>query len=351
MVVRNMLAAAGVVAAAAALATGCGSGGSSTGSGGTTTVKLMVGGIDKQIYLPAMLTERLGYFKQQGLKVELSDEPAGVEAADQLLAGKVDGVVGFYDHTLDLQGKGRYTESVVQLLRLPGEAEMCRNDVTSQVSSPADWSGRKLGVTGLGSSTYFLTQYLATHNGVDKSKITPVAVKAGPTFVAAMKQKAIDCGMTTEPTITAVQEKKLGTPLIDMRNETGTVQALGGVYPASALYMRNDWVASHQATVQKLANAFVKTLHWIQSHSAAQITAKMPAGYYAGVGKDQYIRALEAQKGIYSPDGVMPNGGPQTVLKVLGSFDPSVKGHTIDLSKTYTTQFVDKANAGLGAGA
>jgi NitT/TauT family transport system substrate-binding protein len=352
MVVRKMLAAGGAIAAAAALAAGCGANhgsDSGKGPGGTTTVKLMVGGLDKQIYLPAMLTQKLGYFKEQGLNVELSDEPAGVEAADQLLAGKVDGVVGFYDHTLDLQGKGRTTESVVQLLRLPGEAEMCRSGVSGDVHSPADWSGRKLGVTGLGSSTYFLTQYLATHNGVDKSKITPVAVKAGPTFVAAMQQKAIDCGMTTEPTITAVQEKGLAQPLIDMRNEAGTVQALGGVYPSSSLYMRNDWVASHQATVQKLANAFVKTLHWIQSHSAAQIAAQMPADYYAGVGKAQYVKALDAQKAIFSPDGVMPKGGPETVLKVLSSFDPSVKGHKIDLGKTYTTQFVEKANASLGS--
>ena len=353
MVVRKMLAVGGGLAAAAALATGCGAthgdGSSGSNSKGTTTVKIMVGGLDKQIYLPAMLTQRLGYFKQQGLNVELSDEPAGVEAADQLLAGKVDGVIGFYDHTLDLQGKGRQTESVVQLLRLPGEAEMCRTDVAGSVHSPADWSGRKLGVTGLGSSTYFLTQYLATHSGVDTKKITPVAVKAGPTFVAAMQHKAIDCGMTTEPTVTAVQQKNLGRPLIDMRTETGTMQALGGVYPSSALYMRNDWVASHQAVVQKLANALVKTLRWIQAHSAGQITDRMPPEYYAGVGKAQYVKALEAQKAIFSPDGVMPQGGPETVLKVLSSFDPAVKGHEIDLSKTYTTEFVKKANATLGA--
>src|SRR4051812_2771934 len=291
MVLRRMLA-AGAIAAVAAVAAGCGSNGTSSKSaasrgGSTATVKLMVGGLDKQIYLPAMLAQRLGYYKEQGLKVELSDEPAGVEAANQLLAGKVDGVIGFYDHTVDLQGNGKQTESVVQLLKLPGEAVVCRSGVTGEVTSPADWSGRKLGVTGLGSSTYFLTQYLATHNGVPTSKITPVAVKAGPTFVAAMKQKAIDCGMPTEPPITAVQEKGPGQPLIDMRNEAGTTQALGGVYPASALYMRNDWVAGHQATVQKLANALVKTLHWVQSHSAAQITDQMPADYYQGVGKAQ----------------------------------------------------------------
>ena len=354
MVGRKKLAAGGAIVAAAAIAAGCGSGSSSSGgsagaAGGTKTVKIMVGGLDKQIYLPAMLTKRLGYFKQQGLDVQLSDEPAGVEAANQLLAGKVDGVVGFYDHTIDLQGNGKDAQSVVQLLRLPGEAEMCRNDVSGAISSPSDWHGKKLGVTGLGSSTYFLTQYLAVKNGVPTHKITPVAVKAGPTFVAAMQQKAIDCGMTTEPTVTAVQEKGLGKPLIDLRTEAGTRQALGGIYPSSALYMRNDWVARNPQTVQKLANAFVKTLRWMQTHSPEQITAKMPPAYYAGVGRAQYVKALAAQKAIFSPDGVMPAGGPETVLKVLDAFDPAVKGKKIDLSKTYTTEFARKANAALGA--
>src|SRR5712671_1376145 len=41
-------------------------------------VSIMVGGIEKQIYLPAKLAERLGYFKEQGLSVELLTEPAGV---------------------------------------------------------------------------------------------------------------------------------------------------------------------------------------------------------------------------------------------------------------------------------
>jgi NitT/TauT family transport system substrate-binding protein len=48
---------------------------------------------------------------------------------------------------------------------------------------------------------------------------------------------------------------------------------------------------------------------------------------------------------MYTPDGVMPAGGPQTVLNVLSAFDPGVKGHDIDLSKTFTTQFVSSAAA------
>src|SRR5205814_8077985 len=70
------------------------------------TIRIMVAGIDKQIYLPATLAERLGYFTAQGLTVELLSEASGVHAEDQLLTGAVQAVVGFYDHTISLQAKG-----------------------------------------------------------------------------------------------------------------------------------------------------------------------------------------------------------------------------------------------------
>jgi len=326
--------------------TGCGSS-ASGGGDGSGTITIMVGGLDKQIYLPAMLTQKLGYFTDQGLHVQLKTEPAGVQAETAMIAGKVDAVVGFYDHTIDLQGKGKHAESVVQLLRVPGEVELCRSGLKGTVASPADWSkGTKLGVTGLGSSTNFLSEYLAVRNHVPTSDVTSVAVKAGNTFIAAMKHESIDCGMTSVPTVTRLLHTKTAYPIVDMRTARGTRKALGGLYPASALYMRNDYVAEHGATVQKLANAFVSTMHWIGDHTAEQITAKVPPEYYKGSGKDAYISALKAEKDIYTPDGIMPEGGPQTVLKVLGSFDPAVKGKKIDLSKTYTTKFAKKADQG-----
>ena len=316
----------------------------STNAQGLTTVKLMVGGANKQIYLPAKLAERLGYFKEQGLDVQLSDEPAGVDAETAMLAGQVDGVVGFYDHTIDLQGKNKATESVVQLLQVPGEVELCRTDVAGQIHSPADWKGRNLGVTGLGSSTNFLTKYLAVRNGLQAADVHSVAVEAGNTFIAAMQHKSIDCGMTTEPTISALLNTGQATVLVDMRTAAGATQALGGVYPASAVYMQKSYVDAHKDVVQKLVNAFVKTMKFIAKSSPDQITDQMPAEYYTGVGRAPYVKAQADEKGIYTPDGIMPQGGPQTVLNVLSSFDPNVKGHNVDLTKTYTTEFAQQAN-------
>ncbi|MGW5234304.1 ABC transporter substrate-binding protein [Streptomyces nodosus] len=315
---------------------------SGKGGGKGEKVKIMVGGLDKVIYLPAMLTQQLGYFDAEGLDVELLSEPAGVQAETALVAGQVQGTVGFYDHTLDLQTKGKQVESVVQFSHAPGEVEIVSNKVAKDITSPKDFKGRKLGVTGLGSSTDFLTKYLAVKNGVQVSEFSPVAVGAGPTFLSALEKGSIDAGMTTDPTVAMALEKKIGKVLVDMRTPEGSQEALGGPYPSSSLYMQTDWVNGHKDTVQKLANAFVKTLKWMSTHSADEIAAKMPADYSQG-DKKLYARAIESTLPMFTEDGVMPENGPETVERVLKAFNPNIKNATIDLGKTYTTEFVEKA--------
>ncbi|MEX2970129.1 ABC transporter substrate-binding protein [Streptomyces sioyaensis] len=335
---------AAVAAATLALTTltACGGGSAAAGSDDKNgKIKIMVGGLDKVIYLPARLTQQLGYFKDEGLDVTLLTEPAGVQATTSLVSGDVQGVVGFYDHTLDLQVKGKQVESVVQLAHAPGEVEVVSNKAAGDLTSPKDFKGKKLGVTGLGSSTDFLTKYLAVKNGVQTNEFTPVAVGAGQTFLSALQQGSIQGGMTTDPTVAQIVDKNLGKVLLDMRTPEGSQKALGGPYPSSSLYMNTDWVNSHKETVHKLANAFVKTLKWMSTHTAEQIAAKMPADYAQG-GKKLYAQAIKDTLPMFTKDGVMPADGPATVERVLKSFNPNLKNATVDLKKTYTTEFVKK---------
>ncbi|WPC65913.1 ABC transporter substrate-binding protein [Rhodoferax ferrireducens] len=304
-------------------------------------VTIMVGGYEKHIYLPAKLAEGLGYFKAEGLDVELLNEGSGVDAENEMLAGAVQGVVGFYDHCVDLQTKGKYVESVVQFSQAPGEVELVSTK-HPEIKSVADLRGKSLGVTGLGSSTNFLSQYLMVKAGVPLGEFSTIPVGAGTTFIAAMTQDKIQAGMTTEPTISRLLKTGEARVLVDMRSIEKTKQALGGTYPAASLYMPTDWVEKNKPTVQKLANAFVKTLKYINTHSAAEIADKMPKDFYAG-DKEGYIKALADGKAMFTADGVMPAGGPETVLSVLSAFSKNVKGKTVDLSKTYTTEFVKNA--------
>src|SRR2546426_4251012 len=252
-------------------ASAAGSAAATAATAAPVTLTIMVGGLNKQIYLPNKLTEALGYFKDQNLTVTLIDEPSGKDSTTALIASEVEGASGSYDHTIDVQGLGKNLTEVVQLLRAPGEAEMVATAKASEIKSAADFKGRKLGVTSIGSGTHGLTQYLAVKNGIATDQFTPIAVGAGDTFIAAIKQGTIEAGMTTEPTISRLLKTGDAKVLIALRTPDGTPAALGGDYPFISIYMRSDWVASHKPVVQRLVNAYVKTLKWIGSHTPQEI--------------------------------------------------------------------------------
>ena len=315
-----------------------------TGDGGKPKVTIMVGGLEKVIYLPAMLTKQLGYFDQQGVDVDLQSEQSGASAETTLVSGQVQGVVGFYDHTIDLQAKDQCITSVVQMANIPGEAEVVSTANTDKIHGAADFRGKKLGVTSLGSSTDFLTKALAAKAGVGTDEFTPVKVGAGTSFIASVDNGGIDAGMTTDPTIAQMVNTGKGKVLYDMRTPEGTKAALGGLYPASSLYLNCDFVQRNHDVVQKLANAFVATLKWISQHSAEEIAAKMPPSYNGG-NEALYVQSIKDSIGMFNADGRMDPAGAKNVLDVLSTFSTNVKPRkdSIDLSKTYTSEFVDAA--------
>ncbi len=320
-------------------------GGSNTGSSGSGPIplKIMVGGLNKQIYLPNELAQRLGYFTKEGLNVTLIDEASGQSAEDEVLANQVDAGSGSYNHTIELQAAGKQMESVVQLGIAPGEAEMVSAKEAGQIQSPKDLIGKNLGVTELGSGTQTLTTILLHNVGISADQVHFIPVGAGDTFIAAMQQGKIDAGMTTEPTISRLLSSGVGKVLADLRTPQSTQAALGGPYPFICVFMQNSYVNSHRDVVQKLVNAYVKTLKWIQTHTPDQIAAMMPPDYYAN-NKDLYVTALKNQVAIFSPDGKMPDGGPQFVLSTEKQTNKSVQGKQIDLSMTYTNEFTNNAS-------
>src|SRR5260370_8363709 len=98
--------------------------------------------------------------------------------------------------------------------------------------------------------------------------------------------------------------------------------------------MDRGWMEGKKETAQKVVNVFVKTLKWMNSHSPEEIAAQMPKDYYAGE-LDLYVQGLREGRAQYSPDGMMPQGAPESVLKQLSRFSPKLHGKTIHLPKTY----------------
>jgi NitT/TauT family transport system substrate-binding protein len=260
-----------------------------------------------------------------------------------VLAGQVDAGSGSYNHTIELQAAGKQMEAVVLLNVAPGEAEVISAKEANQIHSVSDLKGKNLGVTELGSGTQTLTTALLHKVGITPAQVHFVPVGAGDTFIAALQQGKIDAGMTTEPTISRILSTGVGKMLVDLRSPVSTQAALGGPYPFICLFMQNSYVSAHKDVVQKIVNAYVKTLKWMHTHTAAQIADMMPADYYAG-NKALYVQALQNQMAIFSPDGLMPSEAPQSVLNTEYQSNLVPQSKQIDLSTTFTNQFVNNAS-------
>jgi len=330
-----------IVAAAALGVAALLSGGASAQQIEKKDLKLAVGGKPLLYYLPLTLAERLGYFKDAGLNVEISDFGGGAKSLQALIGGSADVVTGAYDHTIQMQAKNQPVVAVVELGRFPGIV-LANVKKSGEIKDVKDLKGKKIGVTAPGSSTNFMVNYMLVQNGLKPDDVSFIGVGGSASAVAAVKRGEIDAISHLDPVISQLQNDGDITIMADTRTEEGTRQVYGGPYPAAVLYAKPDFIQQNPNTVQALVDAFVRTLKWLETASADDVVKVLPEEYFLG-NKDLYKSALERSRPTYSRDGRIPKEGAENAYKVLKAFDPAVASAPIDLSKTYTDTFVEKA--------
>lgn len=312
-----------------------------SGSAWAESVRMSVGSYNLN-NLPFVVAQGLGLYAKQGLDVTVDNfASGGSKTLQALVAGSTDIAVGFYDHTIQMQSQGKNIIAFVDLARNSGLVLAGTPDGKFDPAKPETIKGAKIGITSPGSSSDFFVRYYLQRHGLSANDVSLIAVGSGGSAVAALQQGKIDLLVNYDPAATFVVEKGVGKILIDARNDEGAKQIYGGIYPTSVLYATQDFVNGHPQTIQKVTNATVEALDWMQKHSAAEIVAKLPADFISG-DKETYTKAVENARAIFSTDGLINDTDVKTPLDVLKSFNEKVAGAKIDLSKTYTNEFVKK---------
>jgi NitT/TauT family transport system substrate-binding protein len=302
---------------------------------------MSVGGQTQFIYLPLTLASQLGFFKDEGLTVNISDLRGGSEAVAALMGGSVDAVTGFYEHTIRARAQGKRLVMVALFDRYPGVVLMVGKRHLDTVQTIKDLTGKPVGVTAVGSSTDQLLKYLLRKNALDPQAI-PVVTAGISTMLGALEQDQIWAGVIVDPLATKLEHDGIAKPLYDTRTEKGTLDIFGGPWPGGGFYTTEDFIRQHPRTVQSLVNAGLRALRYIKEHSPEEIAAAMPPSFWGG-DRDQYVASLRANIGLYSSDGMMPEEGASNVLKTLSLVDQTIAQAKIDLKETYDNSFVAKA--------
>jgi sulfonate transport system substrate-binding protein len=329
---------------AAALAVGIGPGALAQAKPEKSKVTLGVGGKPLLYYLPLTIAERKGYFKEEGLDVEINDFGGGAKSLQALIGGSVDVVTGAYEHTIRMQAKGQDVRAITELGRFPAIVIAVKKDKAGQVKSAADFKGLKIGVTAPGSSTALTAQYAMVKAGLKPSDAAIIGIGSGASGVAAMQKGEIDVISHLDPVIAKLEADGDIVVLIDTRTEAGTRALFGGSNPAATLYSKKEFIDANPGTTQALVNAFMKSLKWLQTAKPQDVADTVPPEYHLG-DKALYLKAVQNSLESYSRTGIVPAEGMASVMDMLKQLDPELKDAKVDLAATFDDRFVKKAGA------
>ncbi|GAB4439316.1 MAG: ABC transporter substrate-binding protein [Rhodocyclaceae bacterium] len=306
-------------------------------------IHIAVGGKAAFYYLPLTIAEQLGYFRDEGLEVKISDFAGGSAALRAVVGGSADVVSGAYEHTINLQSKKQIFQAFVEMGRAPQISVGVSKARAAGFRSYKDLKGMKIGVSAPGSSTNMVVNLIAAKGGLKPGDYSIVGVGTGAGAVAAMKSGQIDAISNVDPVMTMLEQEGAVKVIADARTLRGTQEVFGGPMPAAVLYAPIEFVKKNPNTVQALANAIVRADRWLQAAAPRDILKTVPEAYLLG-NQALYLFSYAKVKEALSPDGYISDAGTKTALKALSSFNPAVKASEIKLELTYTNEFVKKAH-------
>ncbi|MGZ5100692.1 MAG: ABC transporter substrate-binding protein [Usitatibacter sp.] len=308
-------------------------------------ITIAVGGKNLFYYLPLTVAERKGYFRDEGLEVEIPDFAGGAKALQALVGGSADMVSGAYEHTINMAAKKQPIKAVVLQAKYSSIALVMPKDKAAKYKSAKELKGLKIGVTAPGSSTNMFVNNLLAKEGLKPTDVSIVGVGAGSGAVAAMEKGEIDAISNLDPVLTQLESTGKFAAVADSRTEKGMKDIYGGDYHASVIYITDEFIKKNPNTVQAVVNAMVRADKWIAKATPQEIVDLMPNEYKAG-NPSLYKEALLKNMIGFSEDGLMSMKAAENVYKVLRQFEPSViAAGKMDLNATFDNSFVKKAQA------
>jgi len=307
-----------------------------------TKLTIGVGGKTLFYYLPLTIAEQKGYFKAEGLEVEIPDFPGGAKALQAMVGGSADIVSGAFEHTITQQAKGQNIEALVLQGKYAGIVLAMPKAKAAAYKSPADLKGMKIGVTAPGSSTNMFVNILLARAGLKPDAASFIGVGAGAGAVAFMKRGELDAISNLDPVIATLEANGDAVAVVDTRTAKGMHDIYGDAYAAGCIYAPVDFAKKYPNTAQAVVNAMVRALRFIQNSTPEEIVAAVPPEYYSD--KAIYTAALKANLETFRHDGAISLAAAQAVYRDLKTFDPGLQSAaSIDLAKTIDMQFQQKA--------
>jgi NitT/TauT family transport system substrate-binding protein len=233
-------------------------------------------------FLPLYLAEEEGYFKEEGLEVELVAFRGGTDLVRGMVAGAVDVAVGAMAELMvgirsgqEIRAfYGGFNMAVFEWYAVP------------EITSIEQTKGKRFGVTRFGSSTDYLTRYVLNRNGLNPETDVQIIQGGGSgARMAAMEAGQLDVNIYAPPE-TFMSADQGYSKIYDQ-------QDIAKDYPNHTFYAPLDFLESKPNTIKALLRAFVKGVRLAKADRERSIkTISQRIGVdeaYAGRTYDDFI--------------------------------------------------------------
>ena len=307
-----------------------------------TKIMMAIDGRTVLYYLPLTIAEQLGYFRAEGLDLQIVEAGSAAAALQAVISGAADVCSGAYEQTLNLQSKNHMFQSFVMQGRAPQIAFGVSTKTMPGYKLASELKGKKIAVSALGSPSHLVASRVLLQRGVKPDEVSFVSVGMGIAALQALHTGQVDAMCNIEPLITMMEFKGEIKVISDTRTLKGTAAVFGGPMPAACLYAATDFVRKNPNTCQAMTNAIVHSLKWLQTAGPGDIIKTVPENYLFN-DRGVYLASFEKVRESLSSDGMMPDDGPRTALRAMAEFDSSVREDRIRLSRTFTNEFAQRA--------
>jgi len=241
--IRRSLIGAAIVAAGA------------TSGGAWAQEKITVGALRFTSHAPTFIAYERGYFKAEGLDVELKFFQAAQPVAVAIASGDIDfGITALTGGYFNLADKGAlkivgglYAEKK----GYKGTAIMASNKAyAAGVTSPAKIKGHSVAITQVGSSFHFMTGMIAAKYGFSMSDVSLKPLQKVGSMIGAVKSGQVDVMMMV-PHIAIPLDKAKAAHIIGWMSDLGP-------YQVTTIFTSSRNTAERQVQVKRFMRAYKK---------------------------------------------------------------------------------------------
>lgn len=262
---------------------------------------------------PLWVTQDKGFFRKNGLDVQVILIESGTTTAQALVAGDISFATLAGPAVIQSNLRGADTVMIAGIV----------NTLTFQlftekgITRPDQFKGKSVGVTRYGSATDFAMRYALDKYGLDVNKEVAILQLGNvPALLAAMEAGKIQGAMLSAPT--SLRAKKMGFPML------ADLQMLGLEYQHTSVATSRALIKSKPDLARDFMRAYVEGIHYAKTHRKE--TLDVLAKYLRTDDREVLDDTYESIVQTLVPEKPYPTQkGVQIILRELGAKDPAAR--------------------------